>query len=119
MARAKNGESREEELKQVIEEAFTDRGLEGEDIKICCLPSDGRLRSLILELSIDGRLDDQDGRGVNPKWKKYIGDHANKMLNALLGAIRRFRASHKDCPTVKVSASYTNFGVRRHRQDYV
>ena len=119
MARPKNRESLEEELKQAIDKAFARRALEGENISILCLPSDGRLHSLMLELSIDGRDEDQNGRGVKKKWKRYIGNHADKMLRALFGAIKRFRVSHRNCPTVKVAASYANFGVRRYREDYV
>jgi len=118
MAKA-NSESLEKELRQAINEAFAGRALEGENINIHCLPSDGRLCSLVVNLSIDGRDEDQDERGVKPKWKRHIGNHADKMLNALLGAIKRFRASRKDCPTVKIAASYANFGVRRHRQGYI
>ncbi len=118
MAKA-NSESLEEDLKQTIDEAFASRALEGENIRIHCMPSDGRLCSLVVKLSIDGREEDQDGREVKPEWKRHIGNHADKTLNALLGAIKRFRASHKDCPTVKIAASYANFGVRRHRQGYI
>lgn len=118
MAKANPSNRLKKELENKLEGVFAQlkRGQEYLDHSLSLTPYRKRWR-LNAELLIEGSDDDKGGRGVNASWKTYTGQHAGRLLDALLEVIKQFCAGHQDqlAAGTKVALRYHNFGVRRQR----
>lgn len=118
MAKANHGNRLKKELENKLEGVFAQlkRGQEYLDSSLTLTACQQSL-CLDAKLLIEGPEEDKRGKDVRPSWKKFIGKHASKILDALLETIKQFYARHQDSlvASARVYLRYQNFGVRRQR----